>query len=61
MTPAPLLPLVVARFHAQASAATPTVTASRAAVRHEPFWSRFRPLAFLAPLAVNWPGGRMVF
>jgi hypothetical protein len=25
------------------------------------FWARLRPLAYLAPLAVNWPGGRMAF
>ncbi|HXQ47524.1 MAG TPA: hypothetical protein VN806_12960 [Caulobacteraceae bacterium] len=22
-------------------------------------WARLRPFAYLAPLAVNWPGGRM--
>jgi hypothetical protein len=29
--------------------------------RRDALWARLRPLAYLAPLAVNWPGGRMVF
>jgi hypothetical protein len=29
--------------------------------RRDALWARLRPLAYLAPLAVNWPGGRMAF
>jgi len=55
MTPASLLPLIAAR------AARPTVAPPLSIVEGGKdatgLWARLRPLAWLAPLAVNWPGG----
>jgi hypothetical protein len=56
MIPAAVLPLVVAQ------AVRPRSTgkvARNAKGAPGAFWASLRPLAFLAPLAVNWPGGRM--
>jgi hypothetical protein len=58
MIPAAMLPLVIAQ------AARPRLTArvaKNAKGATGGFWASLRPLAYLAPLAVNWPGGRMAF
>ena len=56
MIPAAMLPLVTARAVRPRSTAE---AANRARGATGAFWASLRPLAFLAPLAVNWPGGRM--
>jgi hypothetical protein len=54
--PAAVLPLVAAQAVRPRSTAKVAKNATGAMAA---FWASLRPLAYLAPLAVNWPGGRM--
>lgn len=57
MIPDPMIGPIAWCFARQLQTRTPAPDPARTS--RDGFWSRFRPLAFLAPLAVNWPGGKM--
>jgi hypothetical protein len=57
MMPDPMIGLVAWRLTRQLRARQ---IDSAAPEERDRFWTRLKPLAFLAPLAINWPGGRMV-
>jgi hypothetical protein len=60
MIPGAMILLVEAQ--ARATAAAPACSPAKdGAQASADIWTRLRPLAYLAPLAVNWPGGKPAF